>query len=89
MGNFDETEVRRPIELNASDLDERQIEALIKAFISPDDTDLGLSKEQYAAKERIARKQIATGSLRVIFDESSDTTMLMSSQDWRNLSAKF
>ena len=79
-------EVQRPVELSADDLREEEIDELVRNFIMPDGSDSGLTEAAYQAKERTVRKQIASGSLRIISDPSSETRMLMGSQEWRALS---
>lgn len=83
-----ETEKLGPTELTADEISAGQLTELIKSYIVPEGSDFALSPDAFEAKERLARKQIATGSLKIIFDASSDTTVLMSSQDWRNFSSK-
>lgn len=77
-----------PTELKATDLRDDEIDRLVANFITPDGTDSDLSPEAYQAKERQVRKQISSGSLRIISDPGSETTMLMGSQEWRAIVAK-
>ncbi len=77
-----------PVELSVDQISDAQLTELIKSYIVPEGSDFALSPDAFEAKERLARKQIATGSLKIIFDAASDSTMLMGAQDWRNLQAK-
>ena len=78
-----------PFEVSADDLGESALDEVIKLYITPEGSDFGLDASALAAKERNVRKQISTGSLKLITDPGAETTMLMSSQDWRNLQKKF
>ena len=77
-----------PYEMQASELSEEEIERLVQSFITPDGTDSDLSESARQAKERQVRKQIASGSLKVINDPGSEVTMLMGSQEWRAIVTK-
>lgn len=83
-----ETEKSGPVELNVNEIGDSQLADLIKSYIVPEGSDFALSADAFESKERLARKQIASGSLKIIFDAASDSTMLMASQDWRNLKSK-
>lgn len=83
-----ETEKLGPTELRADEISDSQLTDLIKSYIVPEGSDFALTPDAFEAKERLARKQIASGSLKIIFDMASDSTMLMASQDWRNLKSK-
>ena len=74
--------------MSANDLSEEDIERLVQSFITPDGTESDLSESARQAKERQVRKQIASGSLRVISDPSTESTMLMGSQEWRAIMQK-
>lgn len=87
MNDFEEERIG-PAEITEQDISESQLTELIKSYIVPEGSDFAMTPEQFDAKERLARKQIASGSLKIIFDAASDSTMLMASQDWRNLQAK-
>lgn len=78
-----------PFEISIAELSDSALDEVIKLYITPDGSDFGLSAEALAGKERIVRKQIASGSLKLITDPGAEVTMLMSSQDWRTLQAKF
>ena len=76
---------QKPVELAVGDVGEARLEELIKNFIVPEGTDYGLTPDAFDARVRLAHKQLATGSLRIVFDQVSDTTVLMSSQDFRKV----
>ena len=78
-----------PFEISIAELSDSALDEVIKLYITQDGSDFGLSAEALAGKERIVRKQIASGSLKLITDPGAEVTMLMSSQDWRTLQAKF
>jgi|GEM_PF-2653769 len=78
-----------PFEISIAELSDSALDDVIKLYITPEGADFGLSAEALAGKERIVRKQIASGSLKLITDPGAEVTMLMSSQDWRTLQAKF
>ena len=80
-----ETEKTGPKELTLDEISESQLNELIKAYIVPEGSDFALSADAFAAKERLTRKQVASGTLKIIFDMSSDSTILMPAQEWRNL----
>lgn len=83
-----ESEKLGPVELKVDEISDSQLTELIKSYIVPEGSDFALTADAFEAKERLARKQIATGSLKIIFDAASDSTMLMAGQDWRNLKSK-
>lgn len=87
MNDFEEERIG-PTEISAQDISDSQLTELIKSYIVPEGSDFAMTAEQFDAKERLARKQIASGSLTIIFDQASDSTMLMTSQDWRHLQSK-
>ena len=78
-----------PFEITADDLSEKDLDEVIKLYITPEGSDFGLDASALAAKERTVRKQIATGSLVLVTDPGAETTMLMSSQEWCGLQKKF
>ena len=78
-----------PFETTPDDISEAALNEVIRLYISPEGSDFGLSAEALAAKERVVRKQIASGSLKLVTDPGAELTMLMSSQDWRALQKKF
>ncbi len=77
-----------PFETTPDDLSEASLNEVIKLYITPEGSDFGLSVEELNAKERVVRKQIASGSLKLITDPGAEMTMLMSSQEWRSLQKK-
>ena len=78
-----------PFEISTADLSDTALDEVVKLYITPEGSDFGLSADALAGKERVVRKQIASGSLKLITDPGAEVTMLMSSQDWRALQAKF
>jgi hypothetical protein len=85
----DSEDEQPPVEISADELGDSQLTDLIKEYISPEYATNDLSPEAFQSKERLARKQLSTGSLKIIYDASSDTTLLMTSQDWRKVSLQF
>ena len=78
-----------PFEVSADELSEASLNEIIRLYITPEGSEFGLSADALATKERVVRKQIASGSLKLITDPGAELTMLMSSQDWRALQKKF
>jgi uncharacterized protein YheU (UPF0270 family) len=79
---------QRPFEVSSADLSESVLNEVIANFIQPEGAEFGMTESALQAKERVVRKQIETGSLKLISDPGSESVTLMSSQDWRNLIAK-
>ena len=87
-GTFDSGEdtAMLPFEVAIDDLSESTLNEVIRQFIQPEES--AMSESVFQGKDRVVRRQISTGSLKLITDPGSESTVLMSSQDWRLLQAK-
>jgi uncharacterized protein YheU (UPF0270 family) len=80
--------IQLPFEITSSALSESQLNDVVQAYIQPEGAEFGLTESALQSKERVVRKQIDSGSLKLISDPGTETIMLMGSQDWRALQAR-
>ncbi len=86
--NSDDESAQRPREVSVEDLTEQALNEVIRVYVCPEGAEFDMTESAREAKERVARRQIATGSLKLISDPYSESTVLMSAQDWRALVQK-
>lgn len=76
-----------PIEVHPDLLSSEALSAVIESYILRDGTDYGLAEIPFETKTEQLRQQIQNGSVRIIFEKSSETVSLVTDRDFKRLTA--
>lgn len=77
-----------PIEITPSQLSPDALNGIIENFILREGTDYGVVEVEFDKKKNQIQKQIDQGSVKIVYDQSTETVSLLTDNDFRNLQNK-
>lgn len=81
----DTQENLKPMEIPKEALSEAALDGVIDNFVQREGTDYGVHEVAYETKIQQIRKQIEKGTVKIVFDPSTESVSLVTEQEWKRL----
>ena len=78
-------EAEKPLEISAEQISEELLVAIIESFIQREGTDYGAIEASLDTKLRQVKKQIESGDVKIVFEQSTETVSLITARDFNKL----
>lgn len=73
----------KPLEIEPEQLSEGALSSLIESFVLREGTDYGFQEVTFEKKVLQVRQQLDRKEIKIIFDQTSETVSLVTSQDFK------
>jgi uncharacterized protein len=74
-----------PIEIDPTSLSSQALNGIIENFILREGTDYGANEVSYEKKAEQIGRQILKGTVKIVYDQTTETVSLLKEQDYRQL----
>ncbi len=74
-----------PIEIDPASLSSQALSGIIENFILREGTDYGANEVSYEKKAEQIGRQILKGTVKIVYDQTTETVSLLKEQDYRQL----